>query len=33
MKEIWKDIMGYEGLYKVSNNGKNKKVYLGIKCN
>lgn len=22
MKEIWKDIEGYEGLYQVSNNGK-----------
>lgn len=22
MKEIWKDIIGYEGLYKVSNTGK-----------
>ncbi len=21
MKEIWKDIVGYEGLYKISNNG------------
>lgn len=22
MNEIWKDIVGYEGLYKVSNTGK-----------
>ena len=22
MKEIWKDIKGYEGLYQVSNTGK-----------
>lgn len=21
MKEIWKDVLGYEGLYKVSNFG------------
>ena len=32
-KEIWKDILGYEGLYQVSNTGKVKslkrKVYAG----
>ena len=22
MKEIWRDIVGYEGLYQVSNTGK-----------
>ena len=22
MKEIWKDVKGYEGLYQVSNHGK-----------
>ena len=22
MNEIWKDVVGYEGLYKVSNTGK-----------
>ena len=22
MVEIWKDIPGYEGLYKINNNGK-----------
>ena len=27
MKEIWKDIIGYEGLYKVSNQGKVKRLY------
>lgn len=26
MKEIWKDVIGYEGLYKVSNTGKVKSV-------
>ena len=41
MKEIWKDIQGYEGLYQVSNLGRvrsliftnnfNKKVYKRIK--
>ena len=23
MEEVWKDIKGYEGLYQISNNGKN----------
>ena len=27
MKEIWKDIDGYEGLYKVSNLGRVKSVH------
>lgn len=27
MKEIWKDIIGYEGLYKVSNQGRVKRLY------
>lgn len=27
MKEIWKDIQGYEGLYQVSNLGKVKSLY------
>ena len=27
MEEIWKDIIGYEGLYKVSNQGKVKRLY------
>ena len=22
MKEIWKDVVGYEGIYEVSNKGK-----------
>jgi len=26
MKEIWKDIPGYEGLYQVSNYGKVKSL-------
>ena len=28
MKEIWKDIEGYEGLYQVSNLGKIKRMPL-----
>ena len=33
MKEIWKDIIGYEGLYKISNYGrvKNKNKVLKLK--
>ena len=27
MKEIWKDVIGYEGLYKVSNCGKVKSLH------
>ena len=27
MKEIWKDIKGYEGLYQVSNFGNIKSLY------
>ena len=26
MKEIWKDIKGYEGLYQISNLGKVKNI-------
>lgn len=26
MKEVWKDIEGYEGLYQVSNLGRVKRV-------
>lgn len=26
MKEIWKDVVGYEGLYQVSNYGNVKKI-------
>ena len=26
MKEIWKDIKGYESLYQISNVGKVKKI-------
>lgn len=26
MKEIWKDVIGYEGLYKVSNRGRVKSI-------
>ena len=29
MKEIWKDIKGYEGLYQVSNLGRVKRVTTG----
>lgn len=29
MKEIWKDIQGYEGLYQVSNLGNIKSFYTG----
>lgn len=28
MKEIWKDIKGYEGIYKVSNFGRIKSLYI-----
>ena len=27
MKEIWKDVVGYEGLYQVSNLGRVKSIY------
>lgn len=27
IKEVWKDIHGYEGIYQVSNTGKVKKLY------
>ena len=30
MHEIWKDIIGYEGKYQISNTGKLKSVRLGI---
>lgn len=29
MRELWKDIQGYEGLYQVSNTGKIKSLHLG----
>lgn len=29
MKELWKDIVGYEGMYQVSNTGKVKSAYEG----
>lgn len=35
MEEIWKDIKGYEGLYKISNYGNIKSIHCrlgGIKC-
>ena len=32
MKEIWKDIKGYEGLYQVSNLGNIKTLQKEIKC-
>jgi len=27
MIEVWKDIIGYEGLYQVSNHGRVKSLY------
>lgn len=35
MREIWKDINGFEGLYQVSNLGRvrNKRIYLSQKTN
>lgn len=32
MKEIWKDVVGYEGLYQVSNTGKVKSLDRYEKC-
>lgn len=32
MKEIWKDILGYENLYQVSNTGKIKTLERKVKC-
>ncbi len=29
MKEVWKDVVGYEGLYQISNTGKLKRVERG----
>ena len=31
MKEVWKDIVGYEGLYQVSNYGKVRSIQRIIK--
>ncbi len=31
--EIWKDIMGFEGIYQVSNLGRNNDHSKGEKCN
>ena len=28
MKEVWKDIKGYEGLYQVSNLGRVRALYF-----
>ena len=33
MKEIWKDVVGYEGLYKVSNKGNIKSVGRFVEYN
>ena len=33
MKELWKDITGYEGLYKISNTGKIKSFRKGKRQN
>lgn len=33
MKEMWKDIQGYEGLYQVSNLGKVKCIETGVVYN
>lgn len=30
IEEIWKDIIGYEGLYQVSNTGKVRSVLRSI---
>ena len=30
MEEIWKDIKGYEGIYKVSNHGRVKRLACTI---
>lgn len=32
MKEIWKDVVGYEGLYQVSNLGRVKSLTHLVKC-
>lgn len=32
MKEIWKDIKGYEGLYQVSNLGRVKNLERKVRC-
>lgn len=32
MIEVWKDIIGYEGLYQVSNHGRVKSLCRYIKC-
>jgi hypothetical protein len=31
MKEIWKDIKGYEGIYKISNLSRVKRIYKNVK--
>lgn len=31
MKEIWKDIKGYEGLYQISNLGRVKSLQRKVK--
>ena len=31
-KEIWKDVLGYEGLYQVSNLGRVKSLDKEIRC-
>ena len=33
MKEIWKDIKGYEGMYKISNFGRIKSLERMVKSN
>jgi len=32
MNEIWKDILGYEGLYQISNLGRVKNLERKVKC-
>lgn len=32
MEEIWKDVVGYEGLYQVSNLGRVKSIDTILKC-
>ena len=33
MKEVWKDVKGYEGIYEVSNFGNLKSFYAKVGCN
>lgn len=33
MKEVWKDVKGYEGVYQVSNYGRVRKITILKQCN